>query len=98
MMRFRKKGKLSPQYIGSFKILDCVGTVAYRLALPPSLSGVHPVFHMSMLKKYHENGDYIINWDSVSLDKDLQYEEELIAILDRDIRKLRTKGIKSVKV
>ncbi|WMV49801.1 hypothetical protein MTR67_043186 [Solanum verrucosum] len=72
--------------------------MAYRLTLPPNLSGVHLVFHVSMLKRYHGDGDYIIKWDSVVLDKDLQYEEEPIAILDRDVRKLRTKEIKSVKV
>ena len=56
------------------------------------------MFHVSMLKRYHGDGDYIIKWDSIVLDKDLQYEEEPIAILDRDVRKLRTKEIKSVKV
>ncbi|WMV50667.1 hypothetical protein MTR67_044052 [Solanum verrucosum] len=53
VMRFGKKGKISPRYIGPFGIFDCVGSVAYRLALSPSLSGVHLVFHVSMLKKYH---------------------------------------------
>ncbi|KAK4729793.1 hypothetical protein R3W88_022781 [Solanum pinnatisectum] len=98
VMRFGKKGKLSPRYIGLFEVLDYVGPVAYILALPPSLLGVHPVFHVSVLNIYHCDGDYIIKWDSVFLDKDLSYEEESIAILDRDIRKLRTKEIKSVKV
>ncbi|WMV46155.1 hypothetical protein MTR67_039540 [Solanum verrucosum] len=74
------------------------GSVAYRLALPPNLMGVHSVFHVSMLKRYHGDGDYIINWDSIVLDKDLQYEEERVKILDRDVRKLRNKEIKSVKV
>ena len=50
--RFGKKGKLSPRFIGPFEILERVGQVAYRLALPPSLSGVHDVFHISMLRKY----------------------------------------------
>ncbi|WMV33361.1 hypothetical protein MTR67_026746 [Solanum verrucosum] len=72
VMRFCKNGKRSPRYIGPFEILECVGLVAYRLALPPNLSGVHLVFHMSMLKIYHGDGDYIIKWDSIVLHKDLQ--------------------------
>ncbi|WMV41779.1 hypothetical protein MTR67_035164 [Solanum verrucosum] len=79
VIKFGKNGKLSPRYIGPFEILDCVGSVAYRLTLLRSLSVVHPVFHVSMLKKYHGNKDYIIKWDIVLLDKDLQYEEEPIA-------------------
>ncbi|KAK4723851.1 hypothetical protein R3W88_026630 [Solanum pinnatisectum] len=98
VMRFGKKGKLSPRYIGPFEVLECVGPVAYRLALPFNISGVHPVFYMSMLKRYHGDRDYIIKWDSIVLDKDLQYDEEPIAILDRDVCKLRTKEVKSVKV
>ncbi|XP_049414771.1 uncharacterized protein LOC125877553 [Solanum stenotomum] len=98
VMRFSKKGKLSPRYVRSFEILDCVEPMSYRLVLPPRLFGVYLVFHVSMLKKYHGDKDYILKWDSVLLDKDLQYKEEPIAILDRDVRKLRTKEIKSVKV
>ena len=60
VMRFGKKDNLSPRHIGSFEILECVGPIAYRLALPPNLSGVHLVFHGSMLKTYHNDGDYII--------------------------------------
>ena len=51
VMRFGKRGKLSPRYIGPFEVLKCVGEVAYELALPLGLSGVHPVFHVSMVKK-----------------------------------------------
>ncbi|WMV49779.1 hypothetical protein MTR67_043164, partial [Solanum verrucosum] len=72
--------------------------VAHRLVVPPNLSGVHPVFHVSMLKRYHGDGDYIIKWVSIVLDKDLQYEEESVIILDHDVRKLRTKEIRFVKV
>ena len=71
--------------------------MAYELALPPGLSGVHPVFHVSMLQKYHGDGNYIIRWDSVLLDGNLSYEEEPVAILDREIRKLRSREIASIK-
>ncbi|KAK4722110.1 hypothetical protein R3W88_012343 [Solanum pinnatisectum] len=98
VIRFDKKGKLSPRHISPFEVLECVGPIAYRLVVPPNLLGVHPVFHVSMLKRYHGDGYYIIRWDSIVLDKDLQYEEEPITILDRDVCKLRTKEIKSVKV
>ncbi|XP_069152086.1 uncharacterized protein [Solanum lycopersicum] len=97
-MRFGKKGKLSPRFIGPFEILSRVGEVAYKLALPPSLSAVHPIFHVSMLRKYIPNESHVISLDSVELGPDLTYEEEPIAILDRQIRKLRTKEIASVKV
>ena len=55
VMRFGKKGKLSPRYIGPFEILERIGDVAYKLALPPSLASVHHVVHVSILKKYIEN-------------------------------------------
>ena len=71
--------------------------MAYRLTLPTNLSDVHSLFDVSMLKSYHGDGEYIIKWDSIVLCKDLQYEEEPIAILDRDVRKLRNKVIKFVK-
>ena len=71
--------------------------MAYELALPPGLSGVHPIFHVSMLKKYHGDGNYIICWDLVLLDENLSYEET-VAILDREVRKLRSKEIASIKV
>ena len=98
VMRFGKRGKLSPRYIGPFEVLKRVGEVAYELALPPGLSGVHPVFHVSMLKRYHGDGNYIIRWDSVLLDENLSYEEEPVAILDREVRKLRSREIASIMV
>ncbi|WMV13119.1 hypothetical protein MTR67_006504 [Solanum verrucosum] len=98
VMRFGKRGKLSSRYIGPFEVLKRVGEVAYELALSPGVSRVHTVFHVSMLKKYHSNGNYIIHWDSVLLDKNLSYGEEPVAILDREVRKLRSKEIASIKV
>ena len=59
---------------------------------------MHPVFHVSMLKRYHGDRNYIIRWDSVLLDENLSYEEEPVAILDREIRKLRSREIASIKV
>ena len=69
--------------------------MAYELALTPGLSGVHQVFHVSMLIRYHGDGNYIIRWDSVLLDENLTYEEEPVAILDREIRKLKSREIAS---
>ncbi|XP_059279540.1 uncharacterized protein LOC132033550 [Lycium ferocissimum] len=89
-MRFGKKGNLSSRYIGLFEIFCCIGTVAYELALPLGLSGVQPVLHVSMLKTYHSDSSYIIRWDTVLLDENLSYEEEPIAILDRQEKKLRS--------
>ena len=98
VMRFGKRGKLSPRYIGPFEVLKRVGEVAYELALPPGFSGVHTVFHVSMLKKYHGDENYIIRWDSILIDENLSYEEEPNAILDREVRKLRSKEIAFIKV
>ncbi|XP_070045745.1 uncharacterized protein [Nicotiana tomentosiformis] len=98
VMRFRKKGKLSPRYIGPFEILERAGAVAYRLALPPSLSAVHLVLHVSMLQKYHGDPSHVLDFSSVQLDKDLSYVQEPVAVLDRHVRKLRSKNISSVKV
>ena len=61
VVRFGKQGKLSPRYIGPFEILERVGTVAYRLALPQSLSGVHAVFHVSMLQKYTPDPTHVVD-------------------------------------
>ena len=75
VIQFGKRGKLSQRYIGQFEVLKRVGEVAHELALPQGLSGVHPVFHVSMLKRYHGDGNYIIRWDSVLLDENLSYDE-----------------------
>ena len=67
MVRFDKRGKLSPRFIGPFEILKRVGTVAYRLALPPSMSGVHKVFHVSMLQKYTPDPAHVVDWGQIKV-------------------------------
>ncbi|XP_070055548.1 uncharacterized protein [Nicotiana tomentosiformis] len=83
IMRLEKKGKLSPRFIGPFKVLRRVGEVSYELALPPSLSGVHPFFHVSMLRRYHADRPHMLDYSAVQLDESLGYEEKPIAIVDR---------------
>nr|XP_009612539.1 uncharacterized protein LOC104105839 [Nicotiana tomentosiformis] len=98
-MRFKKKrAKLSPRFIGPCEILDRVRAVAYRLALPPELSFIHPVFHVSMLRKYISDSSQVLEAPTIQLDEKLSYEKEPIAIVDRQVRKLRSKEIMFVKV
>ncbi|KAM6545998.1 hypothetical protein CsatB_026734 [Cannabis sativa] len=96
--RFGKKGKLSPRFIGPFEILEKVGQVAYRLALPPSLSAVHNVFHVSMLRKYVSDPMHVLSYEALELQPDLSYDEQPVQILDRKEKVLRTKTISLVKV
>ncbi|XP_070055418.1 uncharacterized protein [Nicotiana tomentosiformis] len=98
VLRFGKKGKFSPQYIGPFEILKKIGEVAYEIASPPSLSGVHPVFHVSMLRKYVGDPSHILDFSTVLVGSNLTYDVESVAILDRQVRKLRSKSITSAKV
>ncbi|PKI60953.1 hypothetical protein CRG98_018659 [Punica granatum] len=97
-MRFVKKGKLSLRYIGPYEILERIGKMAYRLALPPELSRIHNVFHVSMLRKYISDPSHVLSYQPVELNEDLTYEEEPAEILDRKEHVLRTKRISLVKV
>ncbi|XP_070005896.1 uncharacterized protein [Nicotiana sylvestris] len=98
VMLFGKRGNLSPRFIGLYEILDGVGVVAYRLALPPGLSFIHPVFHISMLRKYISDLSQIIEAPTIPLDEKLSYKEEPMTIIDRQVRKLQSKQIMFVKV
>ncbi|XP_070003051.1 uncharacterized protein [Nicotiana sylvestris] len=98
IIRFGKKGKFSPRFIGPFEVLRRVGEVAYDLALPPNLLGVHPVFHVSMLRRYHTDFSHVLDFNTIQLDERLGYEEEPIAIVARQDRQLRSKRISTVKV
>ena len=98
VIRFGKKGKLASRYIGLFEIRARVGEVAYRLVLPPELSRIHPVFHVSMLRKYIADPSHVLQPQAVEFSEDLTYEEFPVAIVDRQIRQLHTKEIPMVKV
>ena len=97
VVRFGKRGKLLPRFIGPFEILERVGTVAYRLVLPPSMSGVHEVFHLSMLRKYTPGPAHVVDWGEIDVDKDGTFEEGPMRIMDRD-QVLRRKTLRLVKV
>ncbi|WMV50578.1 hypothetical protein MTR67_043963 [Solanum verrucosum] len=97
-MRFGKKGKLSPRYIGPYRISKRIGKVAYELELPQELAAVHPVFHVSMLKKCMGDLSLIIPTEDIGIKDSFSYEEIPVQILDRQVRKLRTKEIAPVKV
>ena len=82
VVRFGKQGKLSPRFIGSFEILKRVDTVAYRLALPPSMPSVHEVFHVSMLRRYTPNPAHVVDWGEIEVDTDETFEEGPVCIID----------------
>jgi hypothetical protein len=96
--RFKIKGKLSPRYIGPFLILGRWGTVAYKLELPPSLAGVHDIFHMSQLKKCLKAPVDVVLPEVAPLESDLTYPEHPIKILDQKSRVTRWKTIKFYKI
>ncbi|KAI3827739.1 hypothetical protein L1987_01822 [Smallanthus sonchifolius] len=98
IIRFRKRGKLSPRFVGPFKILARVGQVAYRLDLPVELSGIHPTFHVSHLRKCLADDTAHKPYDEIEVDNSLNYVEEPIAILDRAEKRLRNKSIPLVKI
>nr|GEV09621.1 putative nucleotidyltransferase, ribonuclease H [Tanacetum cinerariifolium] len=96
--RFGIKGKLSSRFIIPFEILDRVGEVAYRLALPPQLSHVHNVFHVSLLRGYKYHPLHVVSYPLDQIRADLSYVEEPKAILDRQDRVMRNKTILFVKI
>ena len=98
VLRFGKKGKLNPRYIDLFEILDKVCAVAYHFALPPKLSIIHLVLHMSILQKYLLDLSHVLALHTIQLDEDLTYEEEPIAIVIHQLKKLHSKEVASVKV
>ena len=98
VVRFGKRGKLWPRFIGPFEILERIGTVAYRLALPPSMSGVHEVFHVSMLQKYTPDPAHVVGWGQIEVDTDGTFEEGPVYIVDSSDQVLRGKTVRLVRV
>ncbi|CAN6678896.1 unnamed protein product [Malus baccata var. baccata] len=98
VVRFGKRGKLSPRYIGPYQITERIGAVAYRLELPPELSQIHNVFHISMLRKYVSDPSHVIQLEPLEVSPDVSYVEEPVAILDQQNKVLRNKVIPLVKV
>ena len=81
VVRFDKRGKLSPRYIRRFEVLERVGEVAYRLALPLSLSSLHAVFYVSMIWKYTPNPTHVVDWGELVVDADGTFEQGLVRIM-----------------
>ena len=98
ILRFGRKGKLSPRFIGPYKILERVGPIAYRLALPLKLAKLHDVFHVSMLRRYRSDPPHILPIQDIQVQEDFTFKEEPKAILDREIKQLRNKQVPLVKV
>ena len=96
--RFGRGGKLAPRFIGPFDVIERIGEVAYRLALPPQIAGVHDVFHVSMLRKYEPDPSHVISWAELSIDSDASYEEAPVQILDTREQVLRGRTIPLIKV
>ena len=98
VVRFGKHEKLSPRFIGSFEILERIDTVAYRLALSPSMTGVHEVFHISMVRKYTPDQAHVVDWGQIEVDTDETFEEGPVRIVDSRDRVLRRKTVRLVRV
>ena len=98
VVRFKKRGKLSPRFIGPFEILERVGIVAYRLALLPSMLGVHKLFHVSMLRRYTPNPAHVVDWGVIEDDTDETFEEGPVFIMDSRDQVLRCKTVRLVRV
>ena len=98
VMRFGRKGKLIPRFIGPYEVIEKVGPVAYRLALPPELERIHNVFHVSMLRRYRSDPSHVVSSKTIELRPNLMHEEEPVEILAREMKELWNKRIPLVKV
>ncbi|GKE30429.1 hypothetical protein Tco_1445813 [Tanacetum coccineum] len=98
VIRFGKRGKLNPRYIGPFKIFEQIGPVAYKLELPEELINVHSTFHISNLNKCLSNESLVIPMKELRLDDKLNFVEEPVEIMDREVKQLKQSCIPIIKV
>ncbi|GKD46863.1 putative reverse transcriptase domain-containing protein [Tanacetum coccineum] len=98
VVRFGKRGKLNPRYVGPFKVIEKVGDVAYKLELPEELSRVHNTFHVSNLKKCYADEPLAVLLDELHFDDKLQFVEEPVEIMNREVKRLKRSRISLVKV
>nr|GEY37828.1 putative reverse transcriptase domain-containing protein [Tanacetum cinerariifolium] len=98
VVRFGKRGKLNPRYVGPFKVLEEIGMVAYKLELPEELSRVHNTFHVSNLKKCHADEPLAVPLDELHFDDKIYFVEEPVEIIDREVKRLKQSRIPLVKV
>ena len=98
IIRFGKRGKLSPRFLGPFPILEMIGLQAYRLDLPPEMDGIHPTFHVCSLRKCLAEEESVIPLTKIRVDNGNRCVEEPGAILERKTKKLRHKEVTMVKV
>ncbi|GKF25198.1 hypothetical protein Tco_0081092 [Tanacetum coccineum] len=98
VVRFGKQGKLNPRYVRPFKVLEKIRSVAYKLELPEELSRVHNTFHVSNLKKCHANEPLAVLLDGLHFDDKLQFVEEPVEIMDREVKQLKQSSILIIKV
>lgn len=98
IQRFGRRGKLSPRYVGPFEVVERIGEVAYRLALSPNLARVHNVFHVSMIRKYHQDSSHVVNLEDVEINEDVTYEEGPVRIEGSREQRLSGKTIRLVLV
>ncbi|GKB43348.1 hypothetical protein Tco_0888290 [Tanacetum coccineum] len=98
VVRFGKKGKLAPRYVGPFEILERIKLVAYRLSLPEELSSMHDTFQVSNLKKCQADANLHVSLNEIKIDKTLRFVEEPVEIMDREVKSLKRSRIPLVKV